>query len=256
MAASPELQQPLLAATWSRIQTWPDAATWRADSAAQVSFVKLASAARYPRVLEEGAKTRWAGRFLPVADVLACGTDGGTDWLVTRAIGGVDATDKALMAVPETLTDLLAGGLRRFHLAPAAECPFPFTLDVALEHVRQRAAAGRIDPARDFHPEHRHLSLEAALQELERRRPADEDLVVCHGDYCLPNVLIADGKVSGFVDLGELGVADRWWDLAVATWSLTWNLGEGFEDQFLRTYGIDRDEERVKFYRLLYDLVS
>jgi len=39
--------------------------------------------------------------------------------------------------------------------------------------------------------------------------PADR-LVVCHGDACAPNTLIAeDGHWSGHVDLGELGVADR-----------------------------------------------
>jgi kanamycin kinase len=62
--------------------------------------------------------------------------------------------------------------------------------------------------------------------------------------------------VSGFVDVGELGVADRWWDLAVATWSLDWNLGPGWEELFLRAYRVDRDNDRVAFYRLLYDVVS
>jgi kanamycin kinase len=81
-------------------------------------------------------------------------------------------------------------------------------------------------------------------------------LVVCHGDYCLPNVLIEADAACGFVDLGELGVADRWWDLAVATWSVTWNLGPGYEDLFLHEYGVERDDDRVEFYRLLYDVVS
>lgn len=53
----------------------------------------------------------------------------------------------------------------------------------------------------------------------------------------------------------ELGVADRWWDLAAATWSLGWNLGPGFEEIFLREYGVEPDHERTRFYRLLYPLV-
>ena len=46
-----------------------------------------------------------------------------------------------------------------------------------------------IDPA-GFHEEHAHLTPAAALAELEATVPAEEDLVVCHGDYCAPNVLL------------------------------------------------------------------
>lgn len=45
-------------------------------------------------------------------------------------------------------------------------------------------------------------------------------------------------------------------DVAVASWSLTWNLGPGFGEPFLEEYGIALDHERLAFYRLLYDLVS
>ena len=135
-------------------------------------------------------------------------------------------------------------------------CPFDFRLEQSLAQVRRRVEAGEIDAERDFHPEHRCFDGAGALAELERLRPRSEDLVVCHGDYCLPNVLISDGQVTGFVDLGEFGVADRWWDLATATWSLEWNLGLGWDGLFLDTYGIEGDWERVAFYRLLYDLVS
>jgi kanamycin kinase len=116
---------------------------------------------------------------------------------------------------------LLAAGLRRFHDAlPVAGCPF----------------GGRA--SRD------------------RRPPGDEDLVVCHGDYCLPNVLIDAWQVSGFVDLGELGVADRWADLTTATWSVTRNLGPGWEPLFLASYGAAPDPAKRAFYRRLYQLVD
>jgi kanamycin kinase len=81
-------------------------------------------------------------------------------------------------------------------------------------------------------------------------------VVLCHGDYCFPNVLIDDGAVTGYLDLGELGVADRWLDIAVATWSCDWNVGPGWQDLFLDTYGIERDDDKIEFYRLLYDLAS
>ncbi len=67
-------------------------------------------------------------------------------------------------------------------------------------------------------------------------------LVVCHGDACAPNTL-----------LGALGVADRWADIAVATWSTRWNYGPGWEDLLLDAYGIARDDEGTDFYRRLWD---
>jgi hypothetical protein len=67
-------------------------------------------------------------------------------------------------------------------------------------------------------------------------------------------LLTGDGRCSRHVDLGELGVADRWADLAVATWSTTWNCGAGWETPLLDAYGIAPDPERTRYYRLLWDL--
>ena len=199
---------------------------------------------------------RWARSHLPVPEVVESGNADSVDWLITDAIPGVDATDPFFIDQPAHVIDLLAQGLRRFHDAPVEACPFDFRLDRALQLVRRRVAAGAVNASRDFHAEYQHLSVDEAVARLERDRPDTEDLVVCHGDYCFPNVIIDDNRVAGFVDLGELGVADRWWDLAVATWSTVWNVGPGYEDAFLKAYGIASDPVRISYYRLLYDLVS
>lgn len=205
----------------------------------------------------EAARMRWAlAAGLPVPAVVATCRDGGADWLLTDALPGHDATVSCLRAEPERLVPLLASGLRRFHQTPAAHCPFRFGPDEAMADAARRVREGLVRPE-DMHKEHAHLSPEAALAEAARLRPAREpDLVVCHGDYCLPNVLIDAGEVTGFVDLGELAVADRWYDLAVATWSVTWNLGPGWEQLFLASYGIGADYEAIAFYRLIYDLAT
>jgi kanamycin kinase len=69
-------------------------------------------------------------------------------------------------------------------------------------------------------------------------------------------LLDTGGAVTGYVDVAELGVADRWWDIAVGAWSVTWNVGPGWEDLFYEAYGVQPDTDRIAFYRLLYDLTS
>ena len=232
----------------------PETATWRLDDGRSVRYVKVATLGWEPSLEDERARTLWAAAHLPVPRLIAHGQESGVEWMLTAGLPGVPATDERLAAEPATLVPIFARGLRAFHDAPARECPFSFSAPEALELRRARVAAGRVDPAVHFHTEHAHLTPNEALARLEATCPADEDLVVCHGDYCPPNVLIEGGVVSGYVDLGGLGVADRWWDLAVATWSVSWNYGPGWEQTFLQAYGIEADPVRTAFYRLLYDL--
>ncbi len=61
---------------------------------------------------------------------------------------------------------------------------------------------------------------------------------------------------TGNVDFGDLAVGDRWADLAIASLSLDWNFGEGHQAALFDAYGIDPDEERIRYYRALWDLES
>lgn len=255
------IPDPLAAAywqwRWTVVSCYPRQITWRVARDTTVRYLKVGLHGNYPGLRGEAERLGWAATYLPVPDVVDVGTDGTVEWLVTAGLAGRPATDPAL-GEPRAVVVTWAEGLRAFHeAAPVGDCPFDFRLDTALDHVRRRVAAGTVDPAEDFNEDHRHLrSATAALDELQRRRPASEDLVICHGDYCPPNALLRGGRVIGYVDVGELAVADRWWDLAVATWSTTWNFGPGLEPLFLAAYGADPDPDRQAFYRLLYDLAS
>jgi kanamycin kinase len=61
--------------------------------------------------------------------------------------------------------------------------------------------------------------------------------VLVHGDYCLPNVLVEDGRLGGLVDMGRAGLGDPSIDLAAAAWSLQYNFGAGHAREFLDAYG-------------------
>ena len=243
--------------SWTPAWSYRDAVTaWRLCSAAgEVRFLKVRAAGDQPSLADEDVRLRWAASRLPVPTVVASGADCDVGWLVTAGLPGRDATAPELRADPARLVPELARALRRLHGTAVDGCPFRLSVADALATVRRRVAAGIVDVA-ELHEEYRHLSPEAALSVVEELAPEDEDLVLCHGDYTFPNVLLEDGRVTAYLDLGELNVADRWWDLAVATWSTTWNAGPGWEPTFLEAYGAELDERRMAFWRLVYDLIS
>lgn len=88
-------------------------------------------------------------------------------------------------------------------------------------------------------------------------RPPVDQAVVVHSDACAPNTLISQrGEWVGHVDFGDLAVRDRWVDLAVASMSLDWNYGEGHQPELFEFYGIEPDDERIRYYRALWKLES
>jgi len=217
-------------------------------------FVKWAPAASGIELGEEAARLSWARAFAPVPRLLDQGADDEGSWIVTAPLPGENAVAARWKAQPRTAVTAIGEALRAIHEAlPVKRCPFSWTAEDRLIDARQRAREDRIDPAL-WHPIHRSLGVDRALELLADVPPIDER-VVCHGDSCAPNTLLTnDGRWSGHVDLGELGIADRWADLAIATWSTEWNYGPGWERALLDAYGVAPDPDRTRYYRLLWDL--
>ena len=230
--------------------------TFAAGEGGSRCFIKWAPTDSGLDLAGEAGRLSWAGQYHPVPRCLAYGHDEAGSWLVTAALPGDNAVSPRWKADPATAVTAIGQGLRALHEAlPAARCPFSWSAVQRLADARRQAAAGQLDPTA-WHPCHQGLTVTAAL-ERAGAIPPPGTLVVCHGDACAPNTLLdAGGRWSGHVDLGLLGVADRWADLAVATWSTEWNFGPGWDGLLLDAYGIHPDPERTRYYRLLWDLSS
>jgi kanamycin kinase len=217
-------------------------------------FVKWAPRHEAHRLHAEVVRLEWASPYTPVPVVIDAGDDAEGAWMVTRPLPGTSAVSPRWSAKPTVAARAIGEGLRAFHDAlPVAECPFGWSVEERIADAHRRANHGLLDPAR-WHEPHCALDVDGALR-LLADPPKVEGLVVCHGDACAPNTLLTpDGKWCAHVDLGALGVADRWADLAIATWNLEWNYGPQLHPVLLDAYGIEPDPERTRYYRLLWEL--
>ena len=236
------------------------AEVWRLERSGERLFLKVAPLSNDPgfSLRDEVKKLRWMlARGLPVPEVLDFFEQDGAEWMLTRALEGQDATLTSLE--PVRVVEVLANALCLLHNTPLENCPFDQRLNLKLEQARVRLEAGRIDPE-DFDIENMGQDPHNLYQTLLERRPLNEDWVFCHGDYCLPNIVLLEsgapsGILAGFVDVGRAGIADRYQDLALVTRSLEGHHNprfHGLSALFLERYGLEHiEQDKLEYYRLL-----
>ena len=192
---------------------------------------------------------RWLAGRLPVPEVIAHTVEGGKSFLLMTRIKGRMSCGKYFLEHPAELLERMAEGLRMFWDTDITGCPRIRDAAAELDDLRPRLESGLI---RD--PE--------LFRRLENSKPPC-DPVLSHGDFCLPNVFIDGGHISGFVDLGDCGIADRYRDIALCWQSLKSNFDgtfggnvyPGFDpDDLFGALGITPDREKLNYYLQLGEL--
>lgn len=214
-------------------------------------FVKTESVSPHSELEGEAHRLEWlASVDQPAPRVLGTAQHLGRQWLLMTGVKGLDLASSPDLS-PSRIIEICATSLRALHAIDVASCPFDHRLDTTLATARERLDASLVDET-DFDDAHLGMPARTLYARLLAERPEAEDLVVTHGDACLPNFMASGREFSGFIDCGRLGVADRYQDLALATRSIAFNLGQVWAEPFLTAYGVSQpDRARIGYYRLL-----
>ncbi|MFD3405678.1 phosphotransferase [Kribbella sp. NPDC058693] len=217
-------------------------------------FAKCCGPSGVAELAGERDRVEWlAGTGIPgakVVDWFESSSDGAC--LLTSAVAGVpgdalppSSYERAMRGFGAVLRDLHA----------LTDCPFERPLATVIAVAEDVVRRDAVNP--DFlTDEWRLLKPSDLLDQVVAESPYVESVlepVVCHGDACLPNVFFDPQtlEVTGLIDLGRLGVADRYSDLALASVQLQdeWSADPA---TFLEAYGlVEPDPRRLHFFRLL-----
>jgi len=199
----------------------------------------------------EKQRLEWLHGKLPVPEVLYFAEHDSQQMMLISEIPGIPSFMEPFKGhFEEQVIHLLAEGLRTIHQVDIRACPFDHRLDTLLDMARQNLA----HPRPIANTRWRGRSVADLYAELMATRPIEDHQVFTHGDYCMPNILIAPETmtISGFIDWGHAGISDPYFDLALAARSIIRNFGEQWVSVFFEAYGLNEPVLRkISYYQLL-----
>ncbi|MEV0776774.1 APH(3'') family aminoglycoside O-phosphotransferase [Streptomyces sp. NPDC050433] len=238
------------------------------DGESGASVFRSADGSRYAKCVpadavtsleEERERVDWlSGQGVPGPRVLDWRVSPDAVCLMTSTVAGVPADQ---VSAPELRAawERIADAVRHLHDVPTRQCPFSRDLSRMFATARDVVTRDAVNP--EFLPEDQQTTpadelLARLVPQLAQRLTQEAaETVVCHGDLCLPNIVLDPESldVAGFIDLGRLGRADPYADIALllANSRETWadeRAANSADQAFAERYGIVLDRDRERFY--------
>lgn len=206
----------------------------------------------------------WLEGKANVPKVICHAVEEDTSYLLMSKMQGMMSCDIQYLENSDILVHLLVSGMKALWNVDIKECPVNWNLKNKLELAKGRVLNNLVDVDHcDPHTfgEDGFASPLDLYQWLETHQP-QEELVLSHGDYCLPNIFGLENEFSGFIDIGHMGIADKWQDIALCYRSLRDNMNGSYggkvydfnPDILFEKLGIEKDLEKLNYYLLLDEL--
>jgi len=230
---------------------WSKAKVFKLSNNGKTLYLKINKPTPDFNLEQEKVILEWLYQKLPVPEVIYFSKNDDREFLLLSEIQGKVSHRTESDNEKRRNIQILAESLKKIHSVPTSGCPINNTPDKLLQLAKERSDQGNIDTSQ-FDEKWSHKSVGELFEEIIKLKPEKYDLVFSHGDYCLPNILVKEGKLSGFVDWSYGGINDRYFDFAAVAWSIGYNYGEEWIKYFFEDYGLENVEwDRIRFYQML-----
>lgn len=215
--------------------------------------------------IEEIKIMEWLYGKLPVPKILEYEKIDGIGYLLMSKINGKMICDSEYLNNSSMLLNLLSNALNMLWNVDISDCPNNMSIENKLklaEYQVENNLCDINDAEPDTYGKCGFKNPEELLKWLINNKPK-ESIVLSHGDFCLPNILVNNDKISGFIDLGRCGAADKYQDIALCYRSLKHNYEGKFSGRAIKGFnpddlfvslGIQPDRELLNYYILLDEL--
>lgn len=185
---------------------------------------------------EEYVRIKWLQNRFRVPKLYYYDEINNVKYMLMEKIDGVPAHKY------ENFAYIIGKKLREFHDIDLKDCKF---IQNSVE-ILEKNAIKNIDIIYPQIQEQYEMSKDEIINFIKNNVP--KDIVLVHGDYSLPNILINESGEVGVIDLGDVSISSKYFDFYYLFKSLKRNKKIDKFDELLRGYGIEKlDENYMKW---------
>lgn len=213
-------------------------------------------------VYEEGVNYQWLQNKIKVPKIYFNVQEDGMYYLVMEKLPGVMFQELFQQYDTKEVVELYAKLLKEFHAIDYHGLPYQHSLTDKLLEAKYNVEHHLVR-TQYFEREFQGKNAKHLYQRLCNIKVEESDLVLCHGDVCMPNIIMDQKELSGFIDISGIGVLDRYYDIAIALRTLRYNFelyhldfNEEMISIFCKCYGMEvLDVQKLEYYILLDELM-
>ncbi len=176
----------------------------------------------------------------------------GKSYILTKALKGKMLCDEYYKNNPLEGIKIIIEAFNNLYNIDYSDCVIDETIDTKIKRIEDNFNNIKEENIKKEILDRFHTK-ENILKYLKGNKPK-QIIGFTHGDMSLPNIFADNNKFSGLLDVDECGISDIYFDLVICEISIERNYGKEYIDVFYDELGIEKDEFKSDYYRVLMSL--
>ena len=176
----------------------------------------------------------------------------GKSYILSKEVKGEMLCSEYYIEHPIEGIDIIIDAFNHLYNIDYSDCVVDETIDTKIKEIESRFSKIKNEDIKKEVLDRFHTK-ENILKYLKGNKPK-QIIGFTHGDMSLPNIYALDHHFNGLIDVGNAGISDIYYDLVVCEMSIERNYGREYVDVFYDKIGIEKDEFKSDYYRILLSL--
>ena len=174
-------------------------------------------------------------------------------YILTKSLKGEMLCSEYYLEHKDEGIDIIIDAFNHLYNIDYSDCVIDETIDEKIRRIEENI---NLIEEKDIDKNilDRFHTKENILKYLKGNKPK-QIIGFTHGDMSLPNIFADNHKFSGLIDVGESGISDIYYDLVICEKSIERNYGKEYIDMFYDKLGIEKDEFKSDYYRILLSVM-